>query len=274
MGQNPSTVHHIPFKMKINILPIGLLAAGLLLGSHSKAVAQAGATYSNGPTSYSSSIGLTDTYDAGYTHSYVGFNAKRVAGGWTTGTDLANNGGTLVLGSITGELRFFTFPSDYSTTGTQAFTDAQINSRAPQMVIGSSNGSNGNPVKPVYVKIGAMAPTGTHADYALSVDGKVVAKSVYVTAQSWADFVFEPTYQRLTLPALEQYVQTNKHLPHVPSAKEVETNGYGLGEMDAKLLQSVEELTLHVIELGKQNAQMRAELSELRARNAPHTSKK
>ena len=227
--------------MKSNILPIGLLAAGLLLGSHSKAVAQAGATYTNGPTSYSASIGLTDTYNAGYTHSYVGFNAKRIAGGWTTGTDLANNGGTLMLGSIIGELRFFTFPSDYSNTGPQTFTDAQIDAMQAQMVIGKTG----------QVRIGLTHPINSHPDYRLSVDGKVVAKSVYVTVNGWADYVFEKNYRLAPLAEVEAYVKANKHLPEVPTTCEVEEKGIDVAAINTLLLKKVEELTLHVIELNK-----------------------
>ena len=55
-----------------------------------------------------------------------------------------------------------------------------------------------------------------------------------------------------SLYELEKYVHTNRHLPDIPSAKEVEDNGVDLGEMNAKLLQKVEELTLYVIDLQKQ----------------------
>jgi hypothetical protein len=116
------------------------------------------------------------------------------------------------------------------------------------------------------VQIGSQKPNTLHADYKLSVDGKLVAKSIYVTnPTTWADFVFEPTYKRMSLPALETYLLVNKHLPAVPSAKEVEANGYSVNEMDAKLLQSIEELTLHVIELSKQNEQMRQQNVALQA---------
>jgi hypothetical protein len=92
----------------------------------------------------------------------------------------------------------------------------------------------------------------------------VVAKSVYVTTpNAWADFVFEPSYKPMGLAALEGYLLKNKHLPHIPSAKEVEANGYNVTEMDAKLLQTVEELTLQVIELGKQNQQLQVRLASL-----------
>lgn len=114
------------------------------------------------------------------------------------------------------------------------------------------------------VSIGQQVPSTLHNDAKLSVDGKLVSKSVYVTPpNTWADFVFEPSYKRLPLPSLEEYLQLNKHLPNIPSAKEVMTKGYSLGEMDTKLLQSVEELTLYVIELGKQNTQLQARIVEL-----------
>jgi hypothetical protein len=252
--------------MKNKILPLYLLTAGILLGSHSKSVAQTtSATYQSSPTSYSASIGLTGNYDFNYNHAYMGLNVKRVGGSWVLGTDGGNNGGALITANVAGELRFYTFqtfygvpspsnPSPSTPDGTQVFTDAAISARSPQMAISPTG----------QVKIGVTAPTGTHANYKLAVDGKLVAKSVYVTSPgNWADFVFEPTNKRLPLPALEQYLQVNKHLPSIPSAKEVETNGYSLGEMDAKLLQSVEELTLYVIELSKTNEQLAARVAEL-----------
>lgn len=110
------------------------------------------------------------------------------------------------------------------------------------------------------VIIGDQAPAnGTvHADSRLAVDGKLLAKSIYVTSNGWADFVFEPGYQPMTLPALESYLQKNKHLPYIPSAQEVEANGINVADMNAKLLQTVEELTLHVIALSKQVEQLKA----------------
>lgn len=109
------------------------------------------------------------------------------------------------------------------------------------------------------VQIGKLTPQ-TQTDYALAVDGKVVTKSLYVMAPAnWADFVFAPTYQPMSLPMLEAFLQRNKHLPAMPSASEVEANGYSVSEMDAKLLQSVEELTLHVIALSKELEQLKAE---------------
>jgi hypothetical protein len=108
------------------------------------------------------------------------------------------------------------------------------------------------------VKMGSRI-SQAHPDYRLSVEGKLVTQSIYVTnPTTWADFVFEPSYKLMPLPALENYLLTNKHLPYIPSAKEVETNGYNVAEMDAKLLRTVEELTLQVIALSKQVEEMKA----------------
>ena len=90
----------------------------------------------------------------------------------------------------------------------------------------------------------------------LAVNGKIRAKEVKVEATNWPDYVFEEGYKVRTLEELESYIKTNKHLPDMPSAKEVETNGIALGEMNKLLLQKIEELTLQLIELNKKvNAQ-------------------
>jgi hypothetical protein len=65
------------------------------------------------------------------------------------------------------------------------------------------------------------------------------------------DYVFEPGYKLQSLSDLEAYVKANKHLPEVPSAREME-KGVDLAEMNLKLLKKVEELTLRVIEMDKQ----------------------
>jgi hypothetical protein len=63
--------------------------------------------------------------------------------------------------------------------------------------------------------------------------------------------VFEKDYELQPLNEVEQYINEHKHLPNIPSAKEVETDGLNLGEMNKLLLQKVEELTLHLIEQQK-----------------------
>ena len=88
----------------------------------------------------------------------------------------------------------------------------------------------------------------------LSVKGKIQAEEIKVTTTSgdWPDYVFEEDYKLNSLKDLEAFVKTNKHLPDMPTANEVELNGIQLGEMVKKLLKNNEELTLHVISLQKQ----------------------
>jgi len=85
----------------------------------------------------------------------------------------------------------------------------------------------------------------------LTVNGKITATKVKVSQNVWADFVFEPAYLLPSLYDLELYVKKHKHLPEMPSAKEVREKGLDLGENQAKLLQKIEELTLYVIDQHK-----------------------
>jgi len=68
----------------------------------------------------------------------------------------------------------------------------------------------------------------------------------------WPDYVFEDDYNLLPLSEVEQYIQQNKHLPQIPSAREVEENGVELGDMQRKLLLKIEELTLYIIQMQKE----------------------
>ncbi|MEI6052814.1 MAG: hypothetical protein WCQ44_08950, partial [Opitutaceae bacterium] len=67
-----------------------------------------------------------------------------------------------------------------------------------------------------------------------------------------ADYVFDSNYSLMPLQQVESYVNENKHLPKMPSATEVKDKGMNMGEMQNKLLQKIEELTLYVIEQQKQ----------------------
>lgn len=84
----------------------------------------------------------------------------------------------------------------------------------------------------------------------LDVAGTIRATEVKVET-GWADFVFDKDYKLPTLQEVEAHINEHKHLPDIPSEKEVKENGVSLGEMQAKLLQKIEELTLYVIEQEK-----------------------
>lgn len=80
----------------------------------------------------------------------------------------------------------------------------------------------------------------------------------------WGDFVFDENYKLKSLKELEIYINTNKHLPGLPSTKEVETNGINLGEMTNTLTQKLEELTLYIIEQNKKIEALQKEIIELK----------
>ena len=115
------------------------------------------------------------------------------------------------------------------------------------------------------LRIGTLnAATG----YSLSVNGKIACTEVLVQASvSWPDYVFKKDYNLASLDNLEQSIRENGHLPGLPSAKEVEVNGYQLGDMQKKVVEKVEELTLYAIEQGKMLQDLKAEIEALKAEN-------
>lgn len=94
---------------------------------------------------------------------------------------------------------------------------------------------------------------GTHM---LAVEGSIGARKLKVLQNGWADFVFQQNYQLPTLQEIENYINTNKHLPGIPTTEDVEKEGVDVGEMDKLLLQKVEELTLYLIEQNKRNTEL------------------
>jgi len=112
------------------------------------------------------------------------------------------------------------------------------------------------------VRIGGSHVT-TPGDYKLYVQTGILTEKVKVANvndSDWADFVFDKDYQLNSTTEVEQFIKTNKHLPNVPSAKEVSENGVDMVEMDATLLRQIEELWLHVIELKKENEELKRKI--------------
>jgi hypothetical protein len=98
--------------------------------------------------------------------------------------------------------------------------------------------------------------------YELSVKGEIVCQDLLIeNPPTWADHVFEEGYPLKPLEEVETHIREKKHLPGVPSAAEVSRDGILLGEMQSKLLEKIEELTLHLIE---QNKRLRAQDERIR----------
>tara|TARA_R110002051_G_scaffold315903_1_gene394876 strand:- start:2677 stop:3810 length:1134 start_codon:yes stop_codon:yes gene_type:complete len=99
---------------------------------------------------------------------------------------------------------------------------------------------------------------GTNSfDSKLTVKGKIHAEEIKVDLSVPApDYVFKKDYKLKTLEETQKYINENGHLPNIPSAKELEENGLELGIMNMKLLEKIEELTLYIIQLEKENKKM------------------
>lgn len=111
------------------------------------------------------------------------------------------------------------------------------------------------------IGIGTTSPTEK-----LTVNGYIRAKKLIVTQSDWSDYVFENDYKLKSLSSLEEYIKQHKHLPEIPSAKEVEEKGISVGDNQALLLKKIEELTLYVIELKKENQKQQREIDQLKSK--------
>lgn len=97
------------------------------------------------------------------------------------------------------------------------------------------------------VGIGIMNPSCK-----LDVAGTIRSKEVKIESTGWADFVFKEEYKLPSLQSIEKHINQKGTLPDIPSEHEVKENGLNLGEMQIKLLQKIEELTLYTIQQQKQ----------------------
>ncbi len=118
------------------------------------------------------------------------------------------------------------------------------------VVIGSSSGASG---------------------YRLSVNGKIACEEILIDDFNyWPDYVFEKNYGLPSIEEMEKSINENKHLPGIPSAKEIKDNGgYEVGDIQKKLLEKVEELSLYIIDLNKRVKTLEEENRELKSEKYP-----
>jgi hypothetical protein len=113
------------------------------------------------------------------------------------------------------------------------------------------------------VGIGTATPLEKlSVDGNITANGFITAKKLTVTQTGWSDYVFDKDYKLRSLSSLEAFINQNKHLPDIPSAKEVEEKGISVGDNQALLLKKIEELTLYVIDLKKENQTQQNQLNK------------
>jgi hypothetical protein len=100
----------------------------------------------------------------------------------------------------------------------------------------------------------------------INVNGTVKAKEVNITNTGWADHVFDPDYPLMDLRDLKRYLKKNRHLPGIPTEVEVAEQGINLGELNVRLLEKIEELTLYVIQQQQESANQMELIKHLKDR--------
>ncbi len=119
------------------------------------------------------------------------------------------------------------------SNGKMFLNSSQINMQTAQVTIGTS--------------------IATPGSYKLGVGGRIICEEVKVKLQSagWPDYVFAKDYKLQSLEEVENFIKTNNHLPKIPSAQVIEKEGLEVGDMQRRMMEKIEELTLYIIEQNK-----------------------
>lgn len=147
--------------------------------------------------------------------------------------------------------------------------DLSVNTKLPMtaewnLYVGDLFGGNGASVAIKAISNGNVGIGTDNPSEKLSVNGTIRSREIKVEAGAWPDYVFDPKYTLPSLSETAKFINVEGHLPEIPSAKEVASDGLQLGDISAKLLKKIEEMTLYIIEQdGKQKAQA-TEIEELK----------
>lgn len=242
------------------------------------------AGYSNAAIKHNSLGGLIFSGNGGHNANHMILNSNGSLGiGTTNPTKLLDVNGDAKIGNLSArkylkisssewpEIRFQTPLSDEKIRLGVAHTDnsnygvlegdfyAYTSTVTAMPLIVRKNGDVSLAFKRGKVGIGTDN-TGTHK---LAVEGSIGAREIKVQLTGWSDFVFDNDYDLPPLNEVESHIKQKGHLKDIPSARDVAKNGIFLGEMDAKLLQKIEELTLYTIQQEKEIQTLKKQVQEI-----------
>jgi predicted DNA-binding protein (UPF0251 family) len=204
--------------------------------------------YSGGSGNNAFSIGNYSTANSNNSYSFGDYvstsntNSMTIGRGINSSTKLDNNTtNSLMVGFNSDTATLFVGPS----TGVGTFGKVGIATSSPIRTLDVNGMSH-------FADTMSIGTTKTNGSL-LAVAGKISAEEVEVSlSTTWPDFVFSSSYELNTLAQVEEHINKYSHLPNVPSAEEVAEKGINIAEMDAILLQKIEELTLYTIAQQKQ----------------------
>lgn len=190
-------------------------------------------------------IGSAYDSDLNYGTAYLGFNAIREGGTWSLNDDGGSNGGSVIYGRINGALCFSILETTGGSPRTNV-TDTQVKDNVRMILHRDGR-----------LQVGDIAPSST--DYLLFVEKGIQTGKVKVDA-AFADYVFEPGYELLTLQEVAAHIEAQGHLHNTPSAEELAAEGgFDLGEITVNQQEKIEELFLHMIALEKRVKELEGE---------------
>lgn len=212
-----------------------------------------------------------------YASDYTGTVINSAVYDGTTGAKVANGRADYKFSPNATRMRLRTLL--YNATDTSAFQHYyapsvyEVNDQMPtiqEILNPSTNPPGGGEMvwqqngPDAYFSAGKVGINTSTPDDALTVKGRIHAEEVKIDlAVPAPDYVFKKEYTLKSLEEVQNYIQKHGHLPNIPSAKEMETNGIELGIMEMKLLEKIEELTLYLIDLKKENEEIKLQLQEL-----------
>ncbi|HKR06616.1 MAG TPA: bZIP transcription factor [Bacteroidia bacterium] len=158
--------------------------------------------------------------------------------------------------------------------GTTDAKDFKIRTNNTVRVFVKSNGSVGIGTSTPSVKLEVIGTVKSNqllvgtttgaTGFIASIGGKLIAEEVRVDLKGvWPDYVFSENHTLMPLDQLEQWVNDHKHLPGIPAAGEIKSSGIMLGEMQAKSMEKIEEAMLYILQLNKENHELKAQIDNL-----------